>query len=74
MEQFLVEGVTQEMQDIVDAKFAKWDKVVGDNILEVGTEQEQASVYQLLKDCIPEGPTRFERTTKIICISRYDNK
>lgn len=50
MEQNLISGVTQEMQDIVDAKFAKWDKIVGDNILEVGTEQEKAAVYQLLQD------------------------
>jgi len=50
MEQYLVSGVTQEMQDITNAKFAKWDKVVGDDVLTVGTPEEQEKVYELLHD------------------------
>ena len=50
MEQLLVSGVTQEMQDITDAKFAKWDKIVGDDVLSVGTLEEQTRVYELLQD------------------------
>ena len=50
MVQSLVSGVTQEMQDITDAKFAKWDKIVGDDVLNIGTPEEQSKVYQLLQD------------------------
>ncbi len=50
MKQLLVSGVTQEMQDITDNKFSMWNKVVDDNILEIGTDQEKSKVYELLKD------------------------
>jgi len=50
MEQYLVSGVTQEMEDITNAKFAKWDKIVGDDVLTIGTPEEQAAVYELLQD------------------------
>ncbi len=50
MEQALISGVTQEMEDITNAKFAKWDKIVGDDVLSVGTPEEQTEVYKLLKD------------------------
>lgn len=50
MTQVLISGVTQEMQDITDAKFKAWDKVVSDDVLQVGTEEEQSAVYELLQD------------------------
>ncbi len=50
MKQYLVSGVTQEMQNITNDKFLEWDKVVEDDVLESGTEEEKSRVYQLLKD------------------------
>ena len=50
MKQYLVSGVTQEMEDITSAKFAKWDKIIGDDVLSTGTPEEQSKVYELLKD------------------------
>lgn len=50
MEQLLISGVTQEMEDITNNKFAAWDKVVEDDILRIGTKEEQSAVYELLQD------------------------
>lgn len=50
MEQIMVSGVTQEMEDITAAKFAEWDKIVGDDVLSIGTPEEQSAVYKLLQD------------------------
>jgi len=50
MEQYCISGVTPEMEKITADKFAKWDKIVGDDVLTVGTPEEQAKVYELLQD------------------------
>jgi len=50
MEQHLVAGVTEEMENITAKKFAQWDKIVGDDVLATGTPEEQSKVYELLED------------------------
>ena len=50
MEQFLVSGVTEEMDRITSEKFKQWDKIVEDDVLRVGTPEEQNRVYRLLQD------------------------
>ena len=50
MEQYLVSGITPEMEKITSDKFAKWDKIIGDDVLSVGTPEEQEKVYELLQD------------------------
>ncbi len=46
----IVEGVTPEMEAATQAKFDSWDEVVKKNLLEEGTEKEQAKVYKMLRD------------------------
>jgi hypothetical protein len=50
MEQFLISGVTEEMIKNTNAKFEMWDRVVEDNILETGTEEQKIGVYEFLQD------------------------
>lgn len=44
------EGVTLEMIERTNNKFKAWDRIVKENILEKGTEQEIAEAYSLLQD------------------------
>lgn len=46
----IADGVTDEMRKATQAKFDAWDKVVRDNVLETGTEQEKRKVYLMLRD------------------------
>jgi len=46
----IISGVTQEMINSTNAKFASWDEVIEKNVLENGTPEEQKVVYQMLKD------------------------
>lgn len=50
MENKIISTLTQEMIDATNSKFAYWDKVIQDNILENGTEEEKMKVYQSLRD------------------------
>jgi len=50
MEEFLINGISEEMIARTKAKFAKWDKVIEDDILEKGTEEQKMEVYSLLED------------------------
>ena len=50
MSGILINGVTEEMKSITAAKFAAWDKVIEENTLEDGTEEEKLGVYKLLED------------------------
>ena len=50
MKQLLIDGITEEMEKLTQAKFTAWDRVVKDNILEKGTEEEKMAVYTMLQD------------------------
>ena len=50
MKQLLVSGVSDEMRQITSDKFKEWDKIIGDDVLNIGTPEEQAQVYKLLQD------------------------
>ncbi len=50
MEQVLIDGVTEEMELATAKKFEQWDKVLEENLLETGTPEQQAEVYDLLFD------------------------
>jgi hypothetical protein len=50
MKNFLIEGVTEELQEKTNSKFKKWDEILELNLLEKGTEEQQKECYELLKD------------------------
>ncbi len=50
MEQFLIDGVTEEMELATAKKFEQWDEVLKKNLLETGTPEQQAEVYAMLLD------------------------
>lgn len=46
----IADGVTDEMRMITQSKFDSWDKIVSDNVLETGTNEEKRKVYLMLRD------------------------
>ena len=47
---YVVEGVTEEMRRSTQAKFDYWDRVIKENLLEIGTPEQQKEIYRSLTD------------------------